>query len=59
VLQRQNEELQRELENFVEANEAIRNRLDRRQRVEGIRSKNEIQLQSSLKTLNESRSPIR
>lgn len=41
VLQRQNEELSRELDVFVEANEAIRNRLDRRSRVEGLRNKNE------------------
>jgi DNA-directed RNA polymerase specialized sigma54-like protein len=44
VLQRQNEDLTKELDQFVEANEAIRNRLDRRSRVEQIRVKNDMQL---------------
>ena len=59
MLQRQNEDLSRELDVFVEANEAIRNRLDRRSRVEGLRHKNEAQLATSLRTLNEVRSPPR
>lgn len=59
VLQRQNEDLSRELDVFVEANEAIRNRLDRRSRVEGLRHKNENELATSLRTLHEMRSPVR
>lgn len=59
VLQRQNEELSKELDVFVEANEAIRQRLDRRNRVEGLRSKNEVQLANSLRTLGDMRSPPR
>jgi hypothetical protein len=59
VLQRQNEDLSRELDVFVEANEAIRHRLDRRSRVEGLRHKNETQLATSLRTLNDVRSPPR
>lgn len=59
VLQRQNEDLTKELDTFVEANEAIRNRLDRRSRVESIRHKNDAQLQSSLKQVYEARSPAR
>ncbi|TNV81647.1 hypothetical protein FGO68_gene17564 [Halteria grandinella] len=59
VLQRQNEDLSRELDVFVEANEAIRNRLDRRSRVEGLRHKNENELATSLRTLHEVRSPER
>ena len=59
VLQRQNQDLSNELDDFVNANEAIRTRLDRRNRVEGLRSKNEAQLQSSLKTIQDAKSPLR
>ncbi len=59
VLQRQNEDLTKELDQFVEANEAIRNRLDRRSRVESIRQKNDIQLQNSMKQVVGARSPVR
>ena len=41
VLQAQNEDLTKELDQFVEANEAIRMRLDRKNRVLDLRSKNE------------------
>ena len=41
VLQLQNEDLTKELDQFVEANEAIRQRLDRKNRVQEIRQKNE------------------
>lgn len=37
VITHQNEELTKELDTFVEANEAIRHRLDRKQRVQEIR----------------------
>ncbi len=59
VLQRQNEDLTKELDTFVEANEAIRTRLDRRSRVESIRHKNDAQLQNSLRQVYEARSPVR
>lgn len=42
VLTQQNEDLTKELDHFVEANEAIRTRLDRKSRVYEIRSKNEV-----------------
>ena len=44
----QNEDLTKELDQFVEANEAIRMRLDRKNRVQEIRQKNELQLQKSI-----------
>lgn len=44
VLSLQNEDLTKELDQFVEANEAIRMRLDRKNRVHDLRSKNEQQL---------------
>jgi hypothetical protein len=59
VLSQQNEDLTKELDHFVEANEAIRMRLDRKSRVYEIRSKNEVQLQKSLNHVQESRSPQR
>ena len=42
ILTQQNEDLTKELDHFVEANEAIRMRLDRKTRVYEIRSKNEV-----------------
>lgn len=59
VLSSQNEDLTKELDHFVEANEAIRMRLDRKTRVLDLRSKNEQQLQKSLAHVQESRSPPR
>ena len=59
VLQAQNEDLTKELDQFVEANEAIRMRLDRKTRVYDLRSKNEQQLQKSLAYVTEARSPPR
>ena len=41
VLSAQNEELTKELDQFVEANEAIRMRLDRKNRVLDLRKQNE------------------
>jgi len=41
VLSAQNDDLTKELDQFVEANEAIRMRLDRKNRVLDLRSKNE------------------
>jgi len=59
VLQLQNEDLTKELDQFVEANEAIRMRLDRKNRVQEIRQKNEVQLQKSMAYVQEARSPPR
>lgn len=59
VLQLQNDDLTKELDQFVEANEAIRMRLDRKTRVHEIRVKNEQQLQKSIAYVNEARSPPR
>ncbi len=41
VLNSQNDDLTKELDHFVEANEAIRMRLDRRNRVMDLRNKND------------------
>jgi len=41
VITIQNEELTRELDQFVQANEAIRMRLDRKARVQEIRARND------------------
>jgi len=41
VITIQNEELTKELDEFVQANEAIRQRLDRKARVQEIRQRNE------------------
>ena len=59
VLSAQNEELTKELDQFVEANEAIRMRLDRKNRVLDLRNRNEQQLQKSLAHVQEARSPVR
>ena len=59
VLQIQNEDLTKELDQFVEANEIIRQRLDRKNRVVELRSKNEVQIQKSLVQVNEAKSPNR
>lgn len=59
VLSLQNDDLTKELDHFVEANEAIRMRLDRKNRVLDLRQKNEQQLQKSLAHVQDSRSPAR
>jgi len=59
VLSSQNEDLTKELDHFVEANEAIRMRLDRKNRVLDLRRQNEQQLQKSLAHVQDSRSPVR
>ena len=41
VITQQNEELTKELDQFVQANEAIRQRLDRKARVQEIRARND------------------
>ena len=59
VLGAQNEDLTKELDQFVEANEAIRQRLDRRNRVTDLRQRNEQQLQKSLAHVQDAKSPVR
>jgi chromosome segregation ATPase len=58
VVSHQNDELTREIDQFVQANEVIRQRLDRKNRVQEIREKNEYSLQQSLAKVH-SRSPCR
>ena len=58
VITIQNEELTKELDEFVQANEAIRQRLDRKARVLEIRQRNEQQINYSVNNVHESRSPI-
>jgi chromosome segregation ATPase len=58
VITIQNEELTKELDEFVQANEAIRQRLDRKARVQEIRQRNEQQISYSQNYVQESRSPI-
>ena len=59
VITIQNEELTKELDQFVEANEQIRMRLDRKARVQEIRQKNDQQLSYSYNIVEKSKSPIR
>jgi regulator of replication initiation timing len=59
VLNNQNDDLTKELDHFVEANEAIRQRLDRKNRVLDLRHQNETQLQKSLAFVQEAKSPAR
>lgn len=59
VITHQNEELTKELDQFVQANEAIRQRLDRKSRVAEIRQRNDQQLAYSMNHVVESKSPIR
>jgi chromosome segregation ATPase len=58
VITIQNEELTKELDEFVQANEAIRQRLDRKARVQEIRQRNEQQINYSVNNVHDSRSPI-
>lgn len=59
VITHQNEELTKELDQFVQANEAIRQRLDRKARVQEIRARNDQQLAFSRTNVDHSRSPNR
>lgn len=59
VVSHQNDELTREIDQFVQANEVIRQRLDRKNRVSELRQKNEMNLQSSLAQVHHSKSPVR
>lgn len=59
VITHQNEELTKELDQFVQANEAIRQRLDRKARVQEIRMRNDQQLANSYNYVESSKSPMR
>ena len=59
VISHQNDELTKELDQFVQANEAIRQRLDRKARVHEIRARNDQQLAQSYGYVQESKSPLR
>lgn len=59
VLSKQNDDLTKELDHFVEANEQIRQRLDRKNRVHELRSKNETELKQSLYSIHGAKSPNR
>ena len=61
VLSGQNDELNRELDKFLETDDMVRSHLDRRSRVQGIRGHNEVELQKSMHDIREarSRSPAR
>lgn len=55
VITKQNEDLTIELDQFVQANEAIRMRLDRKSRVDDIRARNDAQLMNSMNALHVSK----
>ena len=59
VVSYQNDELTKEINQFVQANEVIRQRLDRKNRVQEIRQRNDYNLQQSHHKVNHSRSPLR
>lgn len=59
MLARQNEDLGRELQVMVETDELIRQRLNRRGRVEELRERNDEQLLRSRENWDRSKSPQR
>lgn len=59
VVTHQNKELSQELDAFVQANEAIRQRLDRKNRVLEIRDRYSEKLAHSYSQVQESRSPMK
>ena len=59
VVSAQNDELTTEIDQFVQANEMIRQKLDRRGRVEDIKHRNDAQIMNSYANVANSRSPIR
>lgn len=56
VLQQQNDEITRELDKFCEMDEYVRNQLDRRSRVLGLRQRNEVELRQSFNRVDDARS---
>lgn len=59
VVSNQNDELTREIDQFVQANEVIRQRLDRKNRVNELRQRNDYTLQQSIQKVHSSKSPNR
>ena len=59
VVSHQNDELTREIDQFVQANEVIRQRLDRKNRVCELREKNDYHLTQSMHRVHKSKSPAR
>ena len=59
VVSHQNDELTREIDQFVQANEVIRQRLDRKNRVTELREKNDYNLTQSIQRVHKSKSPAR
>lgn len=59
VLESQNVQLHRELDSFVDTDEAVRNDLDRKSRVEYIKHRNEEELRRSAERVRKSISPER
>ena len=56
VVSLQNEDITRELDKFCEMDEYVRNQLDRRSRVLGLRARNEQELRQSYGRVDEARS---
>jgi hypothetical protein len=59
IRMRANENLARELQQIVEDDEAIRQRLDRANRILKLKAKNGNQINESLRNIEKSKSPIR
>jgi hypothetical protein len=56
IVQAQNDEITRELDKFCEMDEYVRNQLDRRSRVLGLRARNEHELRQSFTRVDDARS---
>lgn len=56
VVQLQNDDITRELDKFCEMDEYVRNQLDRRSRVLGLRARNEQELKQSFNRVEDARS---
>ena len=56
IVQIQNDEITRELDKFCEMDEYVRNQLDRRSRVLGLRARNEHDLRQSFNRVDDARS---
>jgi hypothetical protein len=56
VIQIQNDDITRELDKFCEMDEYVRNQLDRRSRVLGLRARNEQEIRQSFHRVEDARS---
>jgi len=59
LLTQQNKDLQKELDSFVETDDIVRRNLDRKNKVEDIRSKVDSAITHSINDVYKSRSPVR